>query len=58
MSTPVRTLVAFTDNKHKDSIPDLVLYINTDTNLLCFNKEGTTYVIELVSSNVEPAPVS
>ena len=49
MSTPVRTIVAFTDNKHKDLIPDLVLYINTDLNLLCFNKDGKTFVVELVS---------
>ena len=47
MPTPVRTLVAFTDSKHKNSIPDLVLFINTDTNKLYFNKDGKTYLVDL-----------
>lgn len=46
MSTPVRTIVSFSDDKHKWSIPDLVLYINTDFNKLCFNKEGSIYFVE------------
>jgi hypothetical protein len=49
----VRTIVSFSDNAHKHSVPDLVLYINTDTRKLCFNKEGSVYVISCTSSNEE-----
>ena len=41
-----RTIVAFTDSKHAKFLPDLVLYINTDTNLLCYNKNNIVYIIE------------
>lgn len=41
----VRTIVAFSDNAHKHSVPDLVLYINTDTKKLCFNKNGNIYIV-------------
>lgn len=48
MSKNVRTIVAFSDNAHKWSVPDLVLYINTDTKALCFNKKGVVYIITSV----------
>lgn len=42
----VRTIVAFSDDAHKHSVPDLVLYINTDTKRLCFNKNGVVYIVD------------
>ena len=53
MSSPVRTIVAFTNNSYRQSIPDLVLYINTDTGKLCYNKDGVVYVVELLSTDGE-----
>lgn len=51
MQKNVRTVVAFSDNKHRMSIPDLVLYINTDLKVLCFNKDGIVYVVETVTED-------
>lgn len=47
---PVRTLVAFTTDKYKLTIPDYVLYINTDTNMLCLNKDGVVYIVNCLYS--------
>lgn len=48
--THVRTLVAFTTDKYKLTIPDYVLYINTDTNMLCLNKDGVVYIVNCLYS--------
>lgn len=49
----VRTIVAFADNAHQHSVPDLVLYINTDTKKLCFNKDGSVYIVSCAYPNEE-----
>ena len=52
----VRTIVAFSDDAHKHSVPDLVLYINTDTKRLCFNKNGVVYIVDCNYQSEESVP--
>ena len=44
--TKVRTLVAFSDNKHENSIPDYVLYINTESKMLIFKKDDDAFIVK------------